>query len=117
MGHQQQVGPVTLSFALRLVLPRLIAGAARGRGRQRHGAGKEATGSGAQPGGSKKGGTQPGGQKKCGAQPVQGNDGDGRKYIVCRRCKKQKEVGPDISKKVHTMFTVKGDGLTYLQDK
>jgi len=26
-------------------------------------------------------------------------------------------LGPDISKKVHTMFTVKGDGLTYLQDK
>jgi len=26
-------------------------------------------------------------------------------------------LGPDISKKVHTMFTVKGDGLTYLQEK
>jgi len=25
-------------------------------------------------------------------------------------------LGPDISKKVHTMFTVKGDGLTFLQD-
>ena len=74
------------------------AGAAPGCGRQRNGAGKEAAGSGAQPGGSKKGGAQPGGQQKCGAKPVQGNDGDGKEYIVCRRCKKPKEVDEEISK-------------------
>ena len=91
-------------------VPDAAGHASGGRGKQRKDCGKEAACSGTQPGGLKKSGAQPGGQKKGGAQPARGNDGDGGKeFISCRRCKKPKEVGKEISKKCADCKTCRAD--------
>ena len=76
------------------------AGPPGAQGKQRKDPGKEVTCSSALHGGRKKSGIPPGGQQKCGAKPGRNDEGDcGKEMLVCRRCKKPREVGKEISKK------------------